>query len=190
MLKNTVLGPIVRVSPNEISFASVASWKDIYGHKSAGKQTFVKSEFYDIYGSGFNSLCIGSERDPQKHSQMKTSLSAAFSTKALQEQEHIVSNVVDTFIARIGEQCGGEGMNMTKWYEMVAFDILGEMAFGNSFHCIQDGWGLFGELLINVMKAYSCDREATFLVRTDRRPSVLRYRRRQHSTSSFGASGG
>lgn len=152
MLRDTGLGPIVRVSPNEISFASVASWKDIYGHKSAGKQTPVKSEFYEIYGSGFNSLCIGSERDPQKHSQMKASLSAAFSTKALQEQEHIVSEVVDAFIARIGEQCGGVGINMTKWYEMVAFDILGEMAFGNSFHSIQDGWFLSGKLPVDVMK--------------------------------------
>lgn len=167
----------------------MASWKEIYGHKSAGKQTLVKSEFYDIYGSGFNSLCIGSERDPQKHLQMKTSLSAAFSTKALQEQEHIVSKVVDAFIARIGEQCGGEGMNVTKWYEMVAFDILGEMAFGNSFHCLQDGWCLFGELFIDVVMAYSCDREATLLVRADRRPSILHYRCRQHPTSSFGASG-
>ena len=30
-------------------------------------------------------------------------------------------------------------MNMTKWYEMLAFDILGEMAFGNSFDCIANG---------------------------------------------------
>lgn len=146
MLRDTGLGSIVRVSPNEISFASVASWEDIYGHKSAGKQIPVKSEFYDIYGSGFNSLCIGSERDPQKHLQMKMSLSAAFSTKALQEQEHIVSKVVDAFVARLGEKCDGEGMNMPKWYELVAFDILGEMAFGNSFHCIQDGWWPFGKI--------------------------------------------
>ncbi len=132
-------GSVFRVSPNELSFASVASWKDIYGHQPAGRQTLVKSEFYDMYGSGFNSLCIGSERNPQKHRQMKTSLSAAFSTKALQEQEYIVAKVVDSFIAKINGDTGPDGMNMTKWYEMVAFDILGEMAFGNSFHCIENG---------------------------------------------------
>lgn len=69
---------------------------------------------------------------------MKTSLSAAFSTKALQEQEYIVATVVDKFIDRIRD-IGLQGMNMTKWYEMVAFDILGEMGFGNSFHCIESG---------------------------------------------------
>ena len=127
------------MSPNELSFASVASWKEIYGHQPAGKQTLIKSEFYDMYGSGFDSLCVGSERNPQKHRQMKTSLSAAFSTKALQEQEHIVAKVVDSFVARVRGGTGLDGMNMTKWYEMVAFDILGEMAFGNSFRCIENG---------------------------------------------------
>lgn len=132
-------GPVVRVAPNELSFASVASWKEIYGHQPSGKKTLVKSEFYDMYGSGFKSLCIGSERSPDKHRQMKTSLSAAFSTKALQEQEYIVAKMVDSFVARVKVGTGLDGINMTKWYEMVAFDILGEMAFGNSFHCIENG---------------------------------------------------
>ena len=130
-----------RVSPNELSFASVESWKAIYGHPIAGQQTMNKSEFYQMYGAGFRSLCIGSERDPQRHGQMKKSLSAAFSTKALAEQERTVVRVIDDFVRRIGEDGGPgtRGLNMTKWYEMCAFDILGEMAFGESFHCIESG---------------------------------------------------
>ncbi|CAO1604329.1 orf9b protein [Xanthoria calcicola] len=31
------------------------------------------------------------------------------------------------------------GLNMTVWFEMLAFDILGEMAFGESFHCVEAG---------------------------------------------------
>lgn len=101
----------------------------------------TKSEFYQIYGAGFRSLCIGSERDPQRHGQMKKSLSAAFSTKALAEQEPIVVRVIDEFVARIGQDGGPGtgGLNMTRWYEMCAFDILGEMAFGESFRCIETG---------------------------------------------------
>ncbi|ORY66220.1 putative cytochrome P450, partial [Pseudomassariella vexata] len=134
------IGPVVRISPNELSFASVQSWKDIYGHATAGKQTMIKSEFYDMYGSGFDSLCVGSERDPRRHTQMKRSLSAAFSTKALAQQESIVQKCVDGFIQRIGTDGNSDnGLNMTKWYEMIAFDILGEMAFGESFHCIKSG---------------------------------------------------
>lgn len=72
---------------------------------------------------------------------MKRNLSAAFSTKALLEQESIVNSCADAFIKKIGEQEASkeQGLNMTKWYEMISFDILGEMAFGESFHAVQQG---------------------------------------------------
>ncbi|TEA19177.1 Cytochrome P450 monooxygenase BOT4 [Colletotrichum sidae] len=133
-------GPVVRVSPNELSFASVESWKAIYGHRVSGAPTPIKSEFYDIYGAGFKSLCIGSERDPRKHGQMRKMLSAAFSTRVLMDQEDIIGKVVDQFITRLGaDGAQPKGLNMTKWYEMVAFDALGEMAFGESFHSVEAG---------------------------------------------------
>ncbi|KAL4966559.1 cytochrome P450 [Aspergillus stella-maris] len=143
-------GSVFRVSPNELSFGSATSFKDIYGHQTGGKQIPTKSEFYNMYGSGFNSLCIGSERDPQKHRRMKASLSAAFSTKALSEQEHIVANAVDGFVNRLGELGGpkSKGVDITKWYEMIAFDVLGEMAFGESFGCVTNGKPHFWQELI------------------------------------------
>ena len=129
------------MSPNELSFASVGSWKDIYGHQPGGKPAIVKSEFYEMYGAGFRSLCIGSERNPSKHQQMRRSLSSAFSTKALSEQESIVARNIDGFIMKLGQLGGPKtaGLDMSKWYEMSAFDILGDMAFGESFHCIDNG---------------------------------------------------
>jgi hypothetical protein len=136
-----MLGDVFRVAPNELSFASVGSWKAIYGYPSQGNSTLIKSKFYEMYGAGFKSLCIGSERDPQTHSRMKKSLSGAFSTKALSEQEGIIQGCVDQFVTRIGNDGGPgtKGLNMTKWYEMVSFDVLGEMTFGESFRCVESG---------------------------------------------------
>ncbi|KAK1689331.1 cytochrome P450 [Colletotrichum godetiae] len=120
-------GPVVRVSPNELSFATVESWKAIYGNRVAGAPPVIKSEFYDIYGAGFKSLCIGSERDPHKHGKMRKMLSAAFSTKMLLDQEDIITKTVDAFVHRLGEDVfKSEGLNMTKWFEMIAFDSLGK----------------------------------------------------------------
>ena len=101
----------------------------------------MKSEFYEMYGAGFRSLCIGSERNPTKHQQMRRSLSSAFSTKALSEQESIVARNIDAFVMKLGRLGGPStgGLDMSKWYEMSAFDILGDMAFGESFHCIENG---------------------------------------------------
>ncbi|PLB51667.1 putative cytochrome P450 [Aspergillus steynii IBT 23096] len=137
---------VVRVAPNELSCASVESWKAIYGPV---KKPVGKSEFYEIYGSGFRSLCVGSERNPQRHSRMKRSLAAAFSTKALTEQESIINNCVDRFIGRLGtDGQSSTGLNMIKWFEMLAFDMLGEMAFGESFHCVEAGKSHFWSDLI------------------------------------------
>jgi Cytochrome P450 len=135
------LGDVFRVSPNELSFASMPSWKAIYGHQiPASKPTLVKPEFYEIYGAGFRRLCIGSERNPDVHSGMKKHLSAAFSSRALIEQESIVSAVLYRFVDRMGrDSTEAEGVNVTKWFEMVSFDVLAEMTFGESFGCIESG---------------------------------------------------
>ena len=46
------------------------------------------------------------------------------------EQEDIITKAVDQFVTRLGmDGAQVDGLNMTKWYEMVAFDTLGEMAF-------------------------------------------------------------
>lgn len=90
-----------------------------------------------MYGSGYKSLCIGSERDPKKHGSMKRNLTAAFSTKALYDQESMIKECIDIFIEKIG--FAKEALDMTKWFEMISFDILGSMAFGESFHAVENG---------------------------------------------------
>jgi cytochrome P450 len=81
---------------------------------------------------------------------MKKSLSAAFSTKALAEQENIIQRCVDQFVSRIEtDGASKQGLNMTKWFEMISFDILGEMAFGESFGCVENGTELIPTLRLN-----------------------------------------
>ncbi|KAL3483005.1 cytochrome P450 [Aspergillus germanicus] len=144
-------GPIVRVSPNELSFGSNESWKAIYGHPIAGTPLPVKAGFYDVFSAGFRRKCLGSERDPNKHAAMRRMLSSAFSQRALLEQESIIGRIVDRFVRIVGEKAppGSKGINMTKWFEMSSFDILGEMAFGESFHSLEAGKPHFwGDLIV------------------------------------------
>ena len=144
-----MVGKVVRISPNELSFATATSYKAIYGPYPTQKKTFVKADFYKIFGAGFNTGCIGSERDPAIHGRMKRFLTPAFSTKALTKQEAVVQNCINAFVdklATLGTR--PEGLDMTLWYEMAAFDILGEMAFGESFHCIESEQPHFWQQLI------------------------------------------
>jgi cytochrome P450 len=114
------------VSPNELSFASITSWKAIYGQKTHGEPVATKNEFYAMYGSAHKTGCIGSERDPQTHSRMKRTLTSAFSTRALTEQEPVINKCVDEFMDKIGslKEARERGLDMTHWFEMVAFGWL------------------------------------------------------------------
>ncbi|CAG8976723.1 hypothetical protein HYALB_00012521 [Hymenoscyphus albidus] len=72
---------------------------------------------------------------------MRRILSSAFSQRGLLEQEKLVGMTIDEFVTILGEKGGkdSQGLNMTKWYKIVGFDILGKMAFGESFHCLENG---------------------------------------------------
>jgi hypothetical protein len=103
-----------------------------------------------MYGSGYDKLCVGSEPDPAIHSVMLRNLYPTFSVKALLDQEKILHQCIDLFIAKIGElqkdeAAAEKGLDMTMWLEMVAFDVFGDMAFGESFHAVENGTctGLF-----------------------------------------------
>ncbi|PYI24535.1 putative cytochrome P450 [Aspergillus violaceofuscus CBS 115571] len=132
-------GPVVRVAPNELSFNTAQSWKDIYASRK-GRAPFVKSDFYDGGNFADQASSIVSERDPIKHSAMRRFLATAFSDRSLREQESLVSHVIDAFIDQVGKRGNcKEGVDMTMWTNLLTFDIIGELAFGESFHGLQTG---------------------------------------------------
>ena len=93
-----------------------------------------------MFGSGFSEACLASEKDPKRAGVKRGLFSGAFSAKALQEQEIVMQRCINDFVGKLGRVGGGlKGVNMVKWFEMVSFDILGEMAFGVSFGCIENG---------------------------------------------------
>lgn len=128
-------GPVVRTGPNQLSYSSATSWKDIYGHVGGRKQ-FLKSEFYQ----DDRQPNVVSERDPHRHGVMRRTLSHGFSAKALAEQEDLVQLYVDKLISQLNiHATGKEGVNIVKWYNFTTFDIIGDLAFGEPFGCLDEG---------------------------------------------------
>lgn len=85
-----------------------------------------------------------------------------FSEKALGEQESLISNHIDTLISMLHQHAASAENNVVdivKWYKLVApaiailgdflticltcihsyttLDIIGDLAFGDSFHCLE-----------------------------------------------------
>ena len=116
-------GPVVRVSPNQLSFSSAEAWKDIYGH-TTGRKTFLKGTFYEPMPGEVSNLL--SSRDPGMHSMMRRNLSHGFSTAALSQQEDLIQEYVDLFIQQIGDEKNGSVLEMTSWFNFLTFGACGE----------------------------------------------------------------
>ncbi|KAF9876162.1 benzoate 4-monooxygenase cytochrome p450 [Colletotrichum karsti] len=129
-------GPIVRVSPNELSFDNEVAWKDIYGSRP-GHKNFHKDPIH--VGSiqsvpGVSTITMANDAD---HARQRRALSHAFSTKALLEQEYIVKSYIDVFSRKMQEFAKlGKPVNVVDWFAYTTFDIIGDMALGEPFGCL------------------------------------------------------
>ncbi|KAJ0344631.1 hypothetical protein COL154_004425 [Colletotrichum chrysophilum] len=132
-------GPVVRVSPNELSFDNEAAWKDIYGSRP-GHKNFHKDPIH--VGSiqsvpGVSTITMANDAD---HARQRRALSHAFSTKALLEQEYIVKSYIDVFSLKMRESAKlGKPVNVVDWFAYTMFDIIGDMALGEPFGCLTSG---------------------------------------------------
>lgn len=121
---------MVRIAPNELSFNTSQSWRDIYSARK-GHQPFIKSEFYEGGNFASETLSIVSERDPQRHARMRKYLANAFSDRSLKDQEPLIQEVVDQLIVKLEEHgTESEGTNMVMWFNLATFDVGGSCLAG------------------------------------------------------------
>ncbi|KAK5046900.1 hypothetical protein LTR84_007254 [Exophiala bonariae] len=129
-------GPVVRIAPNQLSFCTSSSWKDIHGHK-AGRKQFLKGTWYEPFPSDPHQIV--SVSDPDRHAAMRKALSHGFSAGALASQEDRVHHYLDMMLKQISSRYTDKPADMTKWYNYLTFDVIGELAFGESFGCVEFG---------------------------------------------------
>lgn len=130
-------GPVVRVEPNELSFITAAAWKDIYSW--ANTKLFHKARVVQPNGE-IHTLPMIVEDDV--HMRHRKFYNSAFSDRALRGQEAKVQSHIDLFIRRLGEGREEEGEWVEKdiktWIEFLMFDVIGDLAFGAPFGCLQE----------------------------------------------------
>jgi cytochrome P450 len=133
-----IYGDIVRVAPNELSFIDVQAWQDIYcprpGHKPFPKNPIWWGDYPGRTPS------IVSTPSWDAHERMRKLLLHCFSSKALRGQETSVRHHTNLLISQLNKQAAGSGktvVNIVDWYMFLTFDILGDLAFGESFNCIE-----------------------------------------------------
>ncbi|KAI0391864.1 cytochrome P450 [Xylariaceae sp. FL0594] len=104
---------------------------------------YIRGRQPDWYDGGVfadKAYSIVSEREPGKHGHMRKYLSHAFSDKSLKAQEPLINEVVDAFVAQLGVRGSQEGgLDIVVWFNLATFDIIGSLAFGESFGGVKSG---------------------------------------------------
>ncbi|GME59427.1 Cytochrome P450 [Neofusicoccum parvum] len=133
-------GEAVRLGPNRLSFVSPQAWKDIYGHRTGGKKPNPKdTAFYTLEPNGEASIfAIRAEED---HSSVRRIFSAAFSDKALRQQEPLIRTYVDKLISNMQGMAAkdpGAELDLVRLLNFVTFDIIGDLTFGEPLGLLEN----------------------------------------------------
>ncbi|KAH7028980.1 cytochrome P450 monooxygenase, partial [Microdochium trichocladiopsis] len=129
-------GPIVRVAPEILSICHPDAMKELRGHRKNGMGEHEK----DPIQFGFNTKNImGSNRED--HARYRRTMAHAFSAQAMLDQQPIIKTYVDQLIRQLQTNCenGKRSIEMVTWYNYTTFDIIGDLAFGESFGCLKNG---------------------------------------------------
>ena len=127
-------GEVVRIAPDELSYTNSQAWKDIYAHHQ-GRPEFHKDPMQlPRNPNGYPSL-IGADRET--HGRYRKLLAYPFSVKGLQEQEPTIMHYVDLLIKRLHESDHDVAQDMVKWFNWITFDVIGDLAFGEPFSCLE-----------------------------------------------------
>ncbi|KAL0941169.1 cytochrome p-450 [Colletotrichum truncatum] len=129
-------GPVVRIAPDELSFTSSAAWKKIYGQRSP---EFPKA----LDGRGIAPAHLNGRRtlmteSQEKHSKLRRAINPAFSERALREQEDYFQTHSDSLVKQLMKRCKEGPVDMSTWFNLLAFDIVSDLAFGTPAGCLNN----------------------------------------------------
>lgn len=126
-------GPIVRISPNQLAIDGSIGWPEVFARHSSVPE-FEKTPTF--YGPRNGIGILPARHDD--HQRQRRLIAYAFSAAALAEQESYLKYYIDLLMTRLSEHMlAGTPVDMTRWFNYLTFDIIGELAFADPFYCLE-----------------------------------------------------
>lgn len=115
-------GPVVRIAPNELAYASGDAWKDILGHNPRGEEVGKFTPFYRPSDKMPQDLISA---DRELHGKLRRQLAHGFSDRSMRKQEPIIKSYIDLLMQRLRENSDGgkQPLDMCMWYNFTTFDV-------------------------------------------------------------------
>jgi len=124
------IGPIVRISPNEVHLSDPENYEKIYyiGSKAPSKAAY----FYSAFGlktAGFGTL------SNELHRVRRGALNPLFSKKAVLQLEGVVQSKVKKLMNSISQKLTqGESVDLYHGFRALSVDIITDYAFDNCYN--------------------------------------------------------
>lgn len=140
------LDPVVRFSPNHISFTDPTAYKDIYGHGSP----ILKDEFYSHIAAG--NLSMAQTTDKAEHTRKRKALAHVFSAREITAMEPRILETVKKLCRDL--QIKSEGklvaetdlyptvngvFDLRPWLNMFSYDAITAMFWSNTYGFLDKG---------------------------------------------------
>ncbi|KAB2573234.1 Cytochrome P450 monooxygenase gsfF [Lasiodiplodia theobromae] len=127
-------GPVVRISPNEVSFVDKEALAQVYGYTKSAKKT----SWYDTWKVPGADTSFFNETDPRHHSFLRKRVSATYSMTGVLQMEKGIQGVSDLLWKRFREfSRSGVVVGLHDWVPYFAFDVVGQVALGGPIGFIE-----------------------------------------------------
>ncbi|KAI9888917.1 MAG: hypothetical protein M1814_006149 [Vezdaea aestivalis] len=148
-------GHVVRIAPNEVSFTTPDAWTPLFVKRYPD---FVMPKDKAMYAAMIDTEAIGTAGDIV-HRRLRRSLAPAFTARGQKELEPRLKDFTGMLMAKLQEQVNGPSkgnVDICMWVKLTLFDFLGDIAFGESFGCLQMNdyhpWVKFADSVQRVME--------------------------------------
>jgi cytochrome P450 len=146
-------GPVVRIAPNELALAYKGVWDEVQGG-AYGNEMPKRDAYYKVQNNQVGFIMTA---PPADHAQMRRVLSHGFSDRGLRDVEPRMIAMLDKMTDRLMSLCtrpkrlrrkqattcakipGEATVDIAKWCNFLTFDMIGELAFGQSYGCLETG---------------------------------------------------
>ncbi|RFU29400.1 hypothetical protein B7463_g6939, partial [Scytalidium lignicola] len=128
---NEEYGDFVRTGPSEITIYLPEAIPVIYGPSSK----CTKAPRYDV---SWPTVSMHASRDKTLHDKRRRIWDRAFSTKSLRNYESRVLGYANELVKGISG-LSGKTVLANQWFNFYSFDVMGDLAFGKSFHMLSSG---------------------------------------------------
>ncbi|SMR54335.1 unnamed protein product [Zymoseptoria tritici ST99CH_1E4] len=121
-------GPVVRISPSEVSITDQAVVRRIYGFNTR----YQKTSWYDTWRYAGSTESVFATRNHQDHQFLRKRVFKIYSMSSILSMEHLIDEVVDLSLQQLHcHVMDNRPVRLDRWTMFFAYEVVSNLALGH-----------------------------------------------------------